>query len=576
LLLFYPVVNCLRYITWRFTQHYPSLHHVFRFFLDSFLPSVFNFLPLLFLSMIPGTVLFARNVRYPLLLPRRYWMSITRLESIILALYFGANVAILILGRTNIGSLAAMLAAINATPLFLGGRTNPLADFIGIPLSTYYVFHHFIGRVVITEGIIHAALAFRQSRLDQTTTSGYIVFGGLLLLLFTSFYCMRRYFFRSFAKIHLVLALVTLGATTWHVLGQTVTQSKVIVLVSGGIWVLTTTYMCIRIVFCATGATITEEAGDSEVSRITVSCNRRFHHFPGSYFYIFTSGSFLRYNLLASYPMAVLWYEPDIMGEVSTELVFLVLHSRPLKSLRFRKGERLLIDGPYGQDLNLKYYKSVMLTAHGAGILGVLSIARSLWERRRLDDVLCRVNIFWSLERNSQAEWATTYLKRLQELDAGNELFVVWCVYPSEEQETPVFEETSHWLYFHQVDRDLLLKHMMDATSEKTCGDPAFSADVRKAVIDCRATRPIDFVEVQYRPNSRLSRTTSRPTDDVDSEQGSDKLSSTDNVDLEKGGGKFRRMHREEDEEWDEITLYSPTGTLADDTPQKTGQKKTD
>lgn len=83
--------------------------------------------------------------------------------------------------------------------------------------------------------------------------------------------------------MHLVLALVTLGATTWHVLNQTVRQSKIIVLVSGGVWVLTTAYRCIRLVFHATGATITDETGDSEVSRITISCNRRFHCFPGSY-----------------------------------------------------------------------------------------------------------------------------------------------------------------------------------------------------------------------------------------------------------------------------------------------------
>lgn len=178
-----------------------------------------------------------------------------------------------------------------------------------------------------------------------------------------------------------------------------------------------TTYMCIRLMFYATGATITDETGDSEVSRISITCNRRFHHFPGSYFYIFPSGSFFHYNLRTSYPMTVLWYEPDITG---TELVFLVLHSRPLKSLRFIKGERLLIDDPYDQDLYLKYLKSVMLAAHGAGILGVLSIAQSLWECRRSDDMLRRVNIFWSLERNSQGEWAADYLKRLQKLDAGN------------------------------------------------------------------------------------------------------------------------------------------------------------
>ena len=117
--------------------------------------------------------------------------------------------------------------------------------------------------------------------------------------------------------------------------------------------------------------------------------------------------------------MAVLWYEPDIDKD-STEMAFLVRHSPPLRSLRFRENERLLIDGPYGQDLNLEYFESVMLTAHGAGILGVLSIARSLWERRRSDDVLRRVNIFWSLGKNSQGEWAATYLRRLQKLDARN------------------------------------------------------------------------------------------------------------------------------------------------------------
>ncbi|KAI8626617.1 hypothetical protein F5Y19DRAFT_488216 [Xylariaceae sp. FL1651] len=437
-----------------------------------------------------------------------------------------------------------MLAVVNATPLFLGGRTNPFADFIGIPLSTYYIFHHFIGRVVIIEGSIHAVLAFRRSRLDQTTTSGYIAFGGLLLLLFTSFYCIRRYFFRSFAKIHLVLALVTLGATTWHVLSQTVRQSKIIVLFSGGVWVLTTTYTCIRIVFYATGATITDETGDSEVSQITVSYNRRFHYFPGSYFYIFPSGSLLRYNLLASYPMAVLWYEPDITRKGDTELAFLVLHSRTLKSLRFRKGERLLIDGPYGQDLNLRYFRSVMLAAHGAGIIGILSIARSLWERRRSNDTLRRVNIFWSLERNSQAEWAAAYLKRLQKLDAGN-------------VSTPVPLSVV----------DVLI---LEGTF-RVCGDPDFSADVRKAVIDRRATRPIKFIELQYRPSTRPFGT----ADDVDAEKGADKLRVTDVVDSEKGRDKSRRTHLE-DEEWDEITLNSPTGTLVDGTPQKAWQKKTD
>ena len=102
-------------------------------------------------------------------------MSITLPECLILSLYFGGNVATLYLGRANLATTAARLATINATPLFLGGRTNPLADFAGVPLSTYYIFHHFIGRIVIAEGLLHSALALQRSRPDQATTSGYIV-----------------------------------------------------------------------------------------------------------------------------------------------------------------------------------------------------------------------------------------------------------------------------------------------------------------------------------------------------------------------------------------------------------------
>lgn len=209
-----------------------------------------------------------------------------------------------------------------------------------------------------------------------------------------------------------------LGATARHVLNQGGWLPRIILIVSGALWVLNTGYVYLRLSFCATGATITDETGDSEASRITVSGHRSFRHFPGSYFYIFPPGSVFHYSLMISYPMTALWYEPDLDGKGSM-VTFLVLHSGPLRSLRFRKGERLLIDGPYGQDLNLESFESVMLVARGAGIVGVLSIARTLWECRH-DNVLRRVNIFWSLDRNSQGEWVSEYMRALQELDAAN------------------------------------------------------------------------------------------------------------------------------------------------------------
>ena len=114
-----------------------------------------------------------------------------------------------------------------------------------------------------------------------------------------------------------------------------------------GFWGLKTLYMCIRVVFYAPGATIIDELGDCETSLVTVSCHRSFHHFPGSYFYISLPWSLFDYSLLNRYPMTALWYEPKSKGKDST-ITFLVRHSGPLTSLRFKEGERLLIDGVYG------------------------------------------------------------------------------------------------------------------------------------------------------------------------------------------------------------------------------------
>ncbi|KAK0627164.1 hypothetical protein B0T14DRAFT_129392 [Immersiella caudata] len=414
-------------------------------------------------------VLFARHFQYPLLLKRRYWMSITRLEFVILALYFGANVTFLFLRRVNLGSSAATLAVINATPLFLGGHTNPFADLAGVPLSTYHIFHHFIGRVVIVEGVLHAVLALKRSRLDRLTTSGYIASGGLALILITSFWFMRRYFFRTFAKVHLALALTTLGATTWHILSQAPKQAKIAVFFSCSLWVFSSIYRCIRLTYYTTGATVIAEENYVEATRVDLRCDRPVSFYPGSYFYIFPSGKLLQYNLFTSFPMTVMWYSSSVATEdikvfaedkqkeikllrqklkkhpadwpkrpqVSEKiqelykeaelldkfaqpgphLTFLVSHSsRPLRSLRFKENHRLLLDGPYGQDLGLQNYHTVMLAAQGAGISTVLSFALHLWEKQ-YDGMIRRVNILWSLDHNCQDEWAHENLSILRAID---------------------------------------------------------------------------------------------------------------------------------------------------------------
>jgi hypothetical protein len=108
---------------------------------------------------VPTRIRFAvLKVSYRLILARRYWSSITLLEALIFSLYLIVNGILMGLGVrsfTALSSRAGALAVINMIPLFLGGRTSFLADSLGIPLHTYYLAHHWIGRVVILQSLLH-------------------------------------------------------------------------------------------------------------------------------------------------------------------------------------------------------------------------------------------------------------------------------------------------------------------------------------------------------------------------------------------------------------------------------------
>ena len=124
-------------------------------------------------------VAFARHIQYPWLVPRRHWTGVTRLEASILLVYFLINALALgvpVSGSVDLQRRAARTAIINLTPVFLGGRTNPLVDFIGIPISTYYVAHHWIGRVAVVEALLHPSIILiRRLPVKGLGASGYTV-----------------------------------------------------------------------------------------------------------------------------------------------------------------------------------------------------------------------------------------------------------------------------------------------------------------------------------------------------------------------------------------------------------------
>jgi hypothetical protein len=68
-------------------------------------------------------------------------------------------------GRADLSLRLARLCAMNLVILFLGGRTSFVLDKIfRLSMTQYYTVHRWVGRISITEGILHGILNVSQHR----------------------------------------------------------------------------------------------------------------------------------------------------------------------------------------------------------------------------------------------------------------------------------------------------------------------------------------------------------------------------------------------------------------------------
>lgn len=133
---------------------------------------------------------FVRHIKYPILLSRgKYWDSVTRLEGGFLLLFISLNMVIVFspftpLDWRQVERRAAFAAGINVIPVCLGARMGPVVEAFNIHRSTYRFLHHWIGRMAILDGIIHAVIVLSlRPRPGLLVTSGWVVCGIQSILL---------------------------------------------------------------------------------------------------------------------------------------------------------------------------------------------------------------------------------------------------------------------------------------------------------------------------------------------------------------------------------------------------------
>jgi hypothetical protein len=125
---------------------------------------------------------YVRHIKLPLFVQRRrYWDSVTRLEAGLVLVFFLVNLAIILipfisLDWRQIARRAAFAAGVNMIPLCLGGRMGTIVQTLNIHRSSYLLFHHWVGRIAIVEGLSHAVImvALRPAP-GERVLSGWIV-----------------------------------------------------------------------------------------------------------------------------------------------------------------------------------------------------------------------------------------------------------------------------------------------------------------------------------------------------------------------------------------------------------------
>lgn len=259
--------------------------------------------------------------------------------------------------------------------------------------------------------------------------------------------------YEFFLKLHFILAFVTVLALLKHV-GPTGLTKSIFPIVCLSLWGITTILRLSRTAYYNTGGgkqhrgkgrskgqvaitNFAEGPAEHGVSamRVTVRLPRSQMVRPGEYFYIFLPGMGTG-RRFQSHPYVAAWWDYPL--EAST-LSFLIQPQGGISAELVNRTyvKRVLLDGPYGKDLCLDNYETVILVARGIGVAGILPYARHMTDRKVLPNepwsrqyrrglITRNIDVYWVLEDNTQEDWVSDWMKDLHDLDEKNVTIQRW------------------------------------------------------------------------------------------------------------------------------------------------------
>jgi len=172
---------------------------------------------------------------------------------------------------------------------------------------------------------------------------------------------------------------------------------------------------------------IVRDTSHLQSREIVVRSSHRIPTFPGCYFYVYypsrwgSKSSYFK-MFVDSLPLSLAWISDD------RELTFFISRNNGIPRFApLNSGDEIILDGPYGRDINPAELDTILLVARGLGIIGILSfayyeVAKAPQGSRQQNQ---RVDILWVLDHANQQDLVGNKLLQLQEI-AQNSVSTWW------------------------------------------------------------------------------------------------------------------------------------------------------
>jgi predicted ferric reductase len=244
----------------------------------------------------------------------------------------------------------------------------------------------------------------------------------MIVILLSSIASIRQYVYETFIWLHLILATILIATIYLHSQSKELLSPPTVYLLAaislqiliGALRTGQVLYRNIKygkLLSRAIVRTITFKRPNgrdipvSDAVHVHVRLTRRWQPRAGQYAYLRIPG--VSYTSFAqSHPFYVSWWYRDAKG--NDVVVFIVQKKRGFTRNLFLHANnnlsqdykmRALVEGPYGKELHLESYGTVLLFATGIGIAGKLPCVTQLLEGYHNCEVKTRrIALFWELE----------------------------------------------------------------------------------------------------------------------------------------------------------------------------------